>query len=444
MDNVIAPKSPIQFKVNKWALSFFLIAILIGTFLRISLLVIYPLVFLFIFLQLRLRVSKYSIVLLGLIGLSLFLSFFSGWYIKYKLLSLYYMLPFIFLLFSNPGKYLADGQNLVSIFFKCLSVIATVNNIIGVMQVIRNPTSDDSFIGIYSTYSISMGGLVILNMVLFAYYFYLYMATKRKKRLWISLFFLASCVMGFYGGGLVAFVIAFILTFFRLRFSAIIKSVFISLISIAAIYYALAWLKPSVLRYNIANIKKVVQFDLENGPRKVIAFHNYGVAYPSNIKDFLFGSGPGTFNSRSAFMVGSPSFFTAVPFLKSGNQPYYFREYAYTLWNETNTSQALFQDGFRNQPFSSLLAFLGEYGFLFTLFFGWFYYRHYRQITTIQVINAPPEYAAYRKLLKFLFIFLLLLLCMDNFYEYPEIMLLILIVIKLMHVEITKMSRITA
>jgi hypothetical protein len=147
----------------------------------------------------------------------------------------------------------------------------------------------------------------------------------------------------------------------------------------------------------------------------------------------LLGSGPGTFNSRSAFMAGSEQQFNALPFLKSNKQPYYFKNYIYPLWNHTNTSMALYQDGFRNQPFSSLLAFLGEYGLVFTLIFIWAVVDYYRRV---KKLCTDQRHKGSKWLFKFLFLFLLLLLCIDNYYEYPEVMLLLLFTMKLIHTKI--------
>ncbi len=84
-------------------------------------------------------------------------------------------------------------------------------------------------------------------------------------------------------------------------------------------------------------------------------------------------------------MIGSPSYFSRISFIKDERQPYYFKNYAYTLWNENNTSKALYLDGFRNQPFSSTLAFLGEYGFIFTLTFFVLYYKYYRSYEFVPI-----------------------------------------------------------
>lgn len=351
------------------------------------------------------------------------------------------MIPFLLLVFSNPSEKSASGKDAVKLFFNCLTVIAIINNIVGFIQVILRPVSDDNFTGIYSTFSISLSGLVLLNAIIFYYYYSLYSLSSQRKHLIAALFFLACSIMGFYGAGLIILITAFVLSVFRFRLIAIFKTIIISLLVVAAVYYLLLLLKPSALDYNIANLEKIASFDIQNGPRKLTSFYNYAISYPSNLKDFLFGSGPGTFNSRSAFMVGSPSYFSAGEILKSENKPYYFENYAYTLWNENNTSQALFQDGFRNQPFSSLLAFMGEYGFIFFIAFAGSYYALFRRVSACAQKSDEKISGIYFRFFRFLFILLPLLLLIDNFLEYPEIILLIGVSMKLLHIELYKKSQ---
>jgi hypothetical protein len=332
----------------------------------------------------------------------------------------------------------ARRVDVAKVFFNCLTIIAIVNNLTGFIQVLRNPKSDDSFTGIYSTFSVSLNGLVMLNAVLFFYYFSLYLDIKRRKYLLAAIFFVTSSIMGFFGAGLIAIIAAFILTFFTPSIKAIFKTVFISAFSLVAIYYLLLYIKPNVLDYNLTNVKKIISFDVERGPRKVISFYNYLISYPKDSKDFLFGSGPGTFNSRSAFMIGSPSYFTGASFIKSSEQPYYFRNYAYPLWNETNTSQAQYLDGFRNQPFSSVLAFMGEYGMLFFILLVICYYRYYRSVAWLARSSDDVLSDVYLRLFKFISVLLPLLLLIDNFYEYPEMMILMILSLKLLHIELQK------
>src|SRR5690348_6758228 len=80
----------------------FILALLIGTALRISLLVIYPLIALMIAAYYNFKITSSFLLLLALVILSFAGSLFGHLYLKYNLLSLFYMLPFLLLLFSNP------------------------------------------------------------------------------------------------------------------------------------------------------------------------------------------------------------------------------------------------------------------------------------------------------------------------------------------------------
>jgi len=431
--NIPAGQEAQRKKVNSFIV-FIIISFIIATFLRISLLIIYPFIVLFIGLFYRFRITSSFLILTGIAIFSFLLSLFENGFLKYKLLSLFYMLPFLLLLFSDPVPEKGSRVKNLSIFFSCLTLVALINDLTGLVQVFINPYSDDSFVGIYSQYSVSLNGLMLLNAILFFYYFVHFLISKKLIHFIPAIFFLCCAVLGYYGAGLLICMAAFILSFFRFQVKAVFRTLTVGLISLAIVYLFMLTVKPLVLEYNISNIKKIMTFDPNTGPRKIASFYNYASSYPKNAKDFLFGSGPGTFNSRSAFMVGSPTYFQMFPFIKDDSQPYYFKNYAYTLWNENNTSKAMYLDGFRNQPFSSFLAFLGEYGLIFTLIFSWLYYRYYRSVAVNFYRYGDDRVSAvYFRIFKFLIILLPLLLLIDNFYEYPEIMLLVLLGIKFAH-----------
>ncbi|MBL7699256.1 MAG: hypothetical protein JNK79_13915 [Chitinophagaceae bacterium] len=423
----------------------FVVALLIGTFLRASLLVIYPFIVLFIVIFYRFRITPSFLILVALAGLSFAVSFFGGEFLKYKALSLFYMLPLLLILFCNvtPGR--DNKTDHLSLYFTCLSIVALVNNVIGFIQIINNPHSDDSFVGIYSEFSVSINGLMLLNSMLFFYYSVNFIAGKKLVHLIPAIFFGASAILGFYGAGLIILLVAFVLAFFRFRIIAVIRTISIGVAALAIVVLAMYIVKPLVLEYNIANIKKFLDFNPETGARKVTSFYNYGISYPKDAKDFLLGSGPGTFNSRSAFMVGSPSYFQRAAFIKDEKQPYYFKNFAYSLWNESNTRRDLYQDGFRNQPFSSVLAFLGEYGLIFTFSFFMLYFMYYQQVARLFYTSAAKKemFVPFR-VFKFLIIFLPLLLLIDNYYEYPEVMIMFIVAIKFAHARIESLKLKTA
>lgn len=418
------------------------VAILICTFLRASLLVIYPFTVLLVAAFYRLKISSSFILLFLIVLTSLTASFFGHAFLKYKLLSLFYMVPFLFLLFSTPMPENGKNKSHLSVFIKSIAIVAIINDLIGFIQIIINPNSDDSFIGIYSQFSISINGLMIVNNVLFFYYLSQLIYNRRLAYLPATVFFLICSMLGFYGAGLFVCLISFILAFLQSNEKAVIKTILIGIVSLCSIYFVLLLMKPLVLEYNLANIKKISTFDVDNGPRKIKSFYNYATSYPKDIKDFLLGSGPGTFNSRTAFMIGSPSYFTVLSAIKDDKKPYYFENYAYPLWNEKNTIQSLYLDGFRNQPFSSVLSFLGEYGLIFFIVFLFLYWHYFISVSKIyRKVEQNSEAQVSFRFFKFLMILLPLLLLIDNYFEYPEIMLLILLGVKFSHANLVTINQ---
>jgi hypothetical protein len=86
-------------------------------------------------------------------------------------------------------------------------------------------------------------------------------------------------------------------------------------------------------------------------------------------------------------------------------------------------------DGTRNQPFSSIIAIFLEYGF----FIGCGFFLLF--IQKIKAIKKQTKFVAYKNYIKFLTIFILLLLLVQNYMEYPEIILYFILVIKLIDID---------
>jgi hypothetical protein len=234
--------------------------------------------------------------------------------------------------------------------------------------------------------------------------------------------------MAFYGGGLMMFIVALVLSHFTLSFSKIAGLTVKVTAVIVLLFFLIKSISPRTLEYNTEIISRFWKQEKDKMPRKLIAHSYYLQSYPKNIMDFLFGSGPGTYNSRSAFVISSPDYFREANAIKSEKMPSYFRNYAYSLWNARNTIQ--YQDGFMNQPFSSVLAFLGEYGFIFTVAF---IVLAYRQHLFVLSLNATGHDDALKKhVYRFVSIFFFLLLFIDNYAEYPEITITLILVLKLL------------
>lgn len=404
----------------------FIIVGIFCTFLRVSLLLFYPLFIILLFLVFRLKISFSAVFLLGLLFFLWILSFRNGFYIKYNLVSFYYYIPFLLLAFSLTPKRQTKWDYL-RLFMIALTVVAIINNIAGIIQYCIRP-NDDSFIGIYGRFTVTQNGLSIINTILFFYYLLLFQNTRRFIHLVLSGFFIFCSVLGFYGAGLMVLMLCLILFYMKINLKNIFSLFFGIIITGLLIILIMRIISPLTLEYNYNIINKFVHASAENAPRKLTIFYNYITGYFSHPVDLFLGSGPGTFNSRSAFMVGSPTYFN-VEFIKSANQPYFFQKYAYTLWNASNTGP---YDGFMNQPFSSLLSFLGEYGLIFTGFVFGSLFRKFKYINGIaRADKGKGNENIAGRFYRFLSIFCFLLIIIDNYIEYPEITILLVIIIKL-------------
>lgn len=419
-------------RLNKFHIVFFLLAILLTTVVRASLILVSPFVILILIGQLRLTWNSSILILMVVLSISYLLSFFNGFYLSYNLVSFYYVLPFLLLLFTRPGEVIGK-KNLLDLFFRYIAFFIIINDLVGILQYIEVP-NDDSFAGIYGHFTVTQNGLSLINSILFYYYAKRFQYGNRPVDLVLFIFFLLCALMGFYGAGMVILLAALILATFKISVTRIIQGVFISVLVVAVVYYITGVISPATLQYNKNVIKRFRGNTNQSPPRKLLAFSNYVDGYLSEPKDLIFGSGPGTFNSRSAFLVGSPDYFAPAAFIKSEKKPYYFENYAYTLWNPSNIVK--YHEGFMNQPFSSLLAFLGEYGLLFTVCFFYLYYRRYKRAGAFQATTMEQRIA--RDLNKFISIFLVFLLIIDNYVEYPEITIFLLTIMKLSEIESRK------
>ena len=419
-------------KIKLHTAIFFFLAISLLTILRMSYFFIYPLIVILTLYLFRFSVSKNFIVLCLFILVGWLISLRHSFFLKYNLLSLFYVVPFIMFIYSKPLPRSSEND-LVRSFLGVTSIVMVINNLVGFLQFyfFINPDipQDDNFLGLFGDYSLGCNGLVIVNSILFYYYWKKFQAFKNRKYLFYSIFFFISAFHGFYGAGMIVLLIAFIFSEVRLTVGRLMKAAAIMVILGVSAYWLNYFTNPKALEYNRKVFKLFIDLNPGNIPRKLLVFYNYGTAYVKHPLDFFLGSGPGTFNSRSAFLVGSPTY-GKFQFLKSNAKPYYFKNYAYTLWNPANTVR--YQDGFMNQPFSSMISFLGEYGLIITLviFFG--LWNNYKGIKKLSIFNKDiPEARIYSSVYKFLTVYLIAFMILDNFLELPEIIFFILFTLKL-------------
>jgi len=156
----------------------YLIALLFCTYFRITLLVIYPLLVVFLFYLFSWKLDRNALYLLGFTFLFWLLSFRDGIYLKYNLVSLYFYIPFILLLCATPSK-INPERNFLKMLMYPLTFVAIINNFFGLAQYIRIP-KDDSFEGLYGTFTVSQNGLSLINAILFFYHLCMYQKNKKS------------------------------------------------------------------------------------------------------------------------------------------------------------------------------------------------------------------------------------------------------------------------
>lgn len=407
-----------------------ILAILMFTFLRKGLILIYPILLILITVVFRIvykQLSQLSILLVLIITLYSFV--FHGGYLSNIIISLFiFYLPIITLL-SPATKHLVSLEKFMRISFKVLAVI----NITGFINFIINlytHTSliDDGFVGVYGNSGLMMHTLALINFIYCVYYFY-------EKKIYKSAFLFLSGFMCFYGLGLIIFiiVIAFLLLT-KIRFEKL-KYILISILLLGIVFSITEKFNPKIFLYIKANInstvdgfynysyKEQIKIARENKrtevPRKITAFAG-GLKRMTDLEIFSFGAGPGSYNSRTSFLLnGEYSKLNNSPKNK-GNRPVYAELDVYPLWNRNITYQ--YNDGTRNQPFSSVLALIVEYGFLQFILISLLIFKLIVRIKN----NSEPH-----GFFKFLIIFLIINLFTENYIEYPEFFILVILLVKI-------------
>jgi hypothetical protein len=370
------------------------------------------------------------------------------------ILSIYIIYPVLFLFLSRHAVWRKrmEIHSLHKRFIKYLSIIMVFNNLIGFAQYVML-RHDDAFTGLYGTHGIGAHGLGIINALIFINYFVRFKHNPRWGLLFLMLFFLCSFILSFFGLALVLLLGSFVLYYilFQLSLANVIKFSFMAVIILVILFVSSN--RTFTYNYNIldnaATMVNDRDFSTESEmPRKLILYYDYGVVFTSDVKLFLFGTGPGTFNSRSSFLLNGDYSNNMLVQLIGANEPEYAAEYAYSLWNQTILS-IQFNDGTRNQPFSSVVAFLAEYGFLFTVVLILLSVRKFR--TILKKLKIAAELAAdssfrrghlvNREFLLISGIFILFMLVTNNLIENTEILIFI-ILMKLVEMTVPRQQRI--
>jgi hypothetical protein len=427
----------------------FLLAMAISTitFLRPILFIALPL---FLISYIFLFKVKYDKVIIYTIGLIVPVTLISAvytceWNLSNNALSIYFILPVLLIYFSKPKIADNNHPSYFNYFIKYITIILVFNDCIGFFQYVLH-SEDDSFIGFYGLHGLGLHTLSLVNFIIAVYYFFAYKNEKQKKmNLLLFLFFILSAIFCFYGLGLIVFILT--ICIYNLSVKNFIKTTLISFLAILLIGFSFYLFRPQTFIYNYNNIKSAALFFNKKNdpklvgqiPRKIILYKNYVHGYTNDIGLFFMGSGPGTFNSRTYFLLNGD--YSRTKFLENTfgvHEPKYASEYVHPLWNSKNTSKKDFTDGTRNEPFSSVIAMLAEYGFIVSIFIFGLAYLNYRSL--IQKIKSKlsseqDQLFPYHHYLRFISLFMVLNLFTDNFLEYPEISLFYLLIYKLIELK---------
>jgi hypothetical protein len=364
---------------------------------------------------------------------SLYSLVFNGGYLSNLLISLLiFYLPIITLL-SPATKHLLSLRKFMTITSKVLvfvNITAFINFIVNLYT--RTAMIDDGFVGLYGQSGLMMHTLALVNYIYCVYFFY-------EKKMTKSGFLFLSGFMCFYGLGLVIFISVIVfLVLMKIRFEKI-KYIFISILLFSLVVTISNKINPKIFSYIKENINSAVgglsnysyeeqiKIARENKwtrvPRKITAFAG-GLKRMTELEVFSFGTGPGSYNSRTSFLLnGEYSSLIKSPENK-GNIPFYAGLDIYPLWNRNITYQ--YNDGTRNQPFSSTLALIVEYGFLQFFLILVLLYQ-----CMIRIKNGSEN----KNFFKFLMLFVIINLFTENYIEYPEFFILVIFLVKIIETE---------
>lgn len=351
--------------------------------------------------------------------------------------------PFV-VLQLRPSKNISLNIEYFDSFIKIFSRVLLIVNISAIIYAVfvlwKAEYPDDVFTGLYGKSGFGSHSLSIINLAVSVYYFQI----KRKKTF---IFFFISGVLGFYGLGLLMFLITIVV----LNIPYLLKKVKIVLSGVL-IFVSIVWViyltNPQNIDYILLNFKdvsrvfttyryedemeKVKNYDRTFVPRYFTFIDGTRRLLFSDAKVFLLGTSPGGYNSRTAFYLNGD--FIQKDFVKNhfSENTQYHEEYVLPILNRKLLEAQRWNDGTRNQPFSSIISIFLEYGILIGgLYLFLFYFKARKIIKNTEKQNQ-------KGFLKFLLIFLGFLLTVQNYMEYPEIIIFFILCFKLMDVDNAK------
>jgi len=334
--------------------------------------------------------------------------------------SLFLLFPFIYMLLFRASAVNALRKVDVTRILDFVVYLLIFNGTIGLVQygLYRH---DDAAIGFYGRSSLQGHGLAILYFMAALYVLSKPFRKVNAAKAGMLLIFMISC---FYGAGLIAAILALGLS--SLLFSNNKIKTFLVSTVILVFLGVLAWLiSPGTMKYNytvllifvdgIFNIITTGTADTHGMPRKLTAWTSYFQAIAEAPSNIIAGFGGGTYNSRAAFLLNGD--YSSLSFLPVSFTEVH-RDYVMPLWSTHILSQA-YSDGTMNQPFSSVLALLAEYGVLVFSLVLIGYMSLWKKV--LEALPSSRKKIPY--LINTLFVFFAFICLFDNILEYPEIVI---------------------
>ncbi|PWD97688.1 hypothetical protein [Marinilabilia rubra] len=411
----------------------FILVLFFFTFLRGTLLMLIPLLpaLLYIIFPFRLKKQIIPIFLLSLIssGYGVLFGYNNFENVIFSIILLFSVLMIAFSSPVNLGTkpIIKDWNNLLSYTLKVVFVFMFINNSLGIIQYFLNPFNhypqEDAFIGIYGRHGIAHHGLAILNgyFVLF-YVSQLVSAEKRQakkaKNIILLLYFSLSHFLCFYGLGLIILLLSIVI--YTLIKSLSVKLFFKLAFIGTGIIFIFSYFFSDVYSYMTENINYLTvlfsDFDYDSVyiPGKIRAWIRYFTDFVGEeLGLVLFGTGPGGFNSRVSFLLNSDSSNLFVKIFGT-SMPAFHDTLIHPLWDMSIISMDKYNDGSRNQPFSSLLSLTSEYGIIFTITLFVMLKKEINRVSELIEDNRLKGFI----ILSVIYIFLNVIF--DNFIEFSE------------------------
>lgn len=408
------------------------VSILLFTFLRKYLVIFSPIVLIVIAYLFRVKLTKNILFIILLTFIFSVISFFkNGFFAANFIISLLLFLFPIIVLLSRAKYQFFELDYWFSLSSKVLLFVnfSAVINFLFVL-ISGQGLLDDGFNGLYGRSGLSMHTLALVNFIYTSYFFV-------HKNFKTGIIFFLSAILCFYGLGTLIFIFTILVVLVLNLNKRYFKYLIASPVLIVIVFSLLVKIKPTAVRYLNENIDRAVySFTIHNNkfddemdrvdrylttktPRKILAFRSYFEKITESKLNTLFGIGPGTYNSRASFLLNGE--YTKNPiFKKITSEPPLAVKFIYPLWNSKITYQ--YNDGTRNEPFSSLLSMLTEYGLVITLMLIYLLFKLYQRILKVDNHN--------KFFIQFVFLFFALNLILENYVEYPEFFLLLILIIK--------------